>query len=275
MKKYIRLSAMIAGVLAASAIGMGTSVSAATPACITDVLNNCSSGNCTNVLSNCDNGNCGISLGNGCQVNAECVQNLLNCYGCSSDELKNIINTCGVLPDGSQCADCNADSGSLQQNIQVSQPSQQNTEASQPNQETSTPTVQQTENNSGYSLSDYENQVVSLINQIRAENGLSALTVNTQLSNVARIKAQDMHDNGYFSHNSPTYGSPFDMMKQYGISYRTAGENIAMGQSSPQAVVDAWMNSEGHRANILNAGYTQIGMGYVSDGNYWCQMFIG
>ena len=84
-----------------------------------------------------------------------------------------------------------------------------------------------------------------------------------------------MHDNQYFSHTSPTYGSPFDMMKQFGISYRTAGENIAMGQQSPQAVVDAWMNSEGHRANILNSSYTQIGMGYVADGNYWSQMFIG
>ncbi len=84
-----------------------------------------------------------------------------------------------------------------------------------------------------------------------------------------------MHDKRYFSHQSPTYGSPFDMMKQFGITYRTAGENIAMGQSTPQAVVNAWMNSEGHRANILNASFTQIGMGYVADGHYWTQQFIG
>ena len=77
-----------------------------------------------------------------------------------------------------------------------------------------------------------------------------------------------MHDKRYFSHQSPTYGSPFDMMKQFGITYRTAGENIAMGQSTPQAVVNAWMNSKGHRANILNASFTQIGMGYVADGHY-------
>ena len=84
-----------------------------------------------------------------------------------------------------------------------------------------------------------------------------------------------MKENHYFNHTSPVYGSPFDMMKTFGISYRTAGENIAMGQRTPEEVVNAWMNSEGHRANILNASFTQIGMGYVAEGNYWTQMFIG
>lgn len=121
----------------------------------------------------------------------------------------------------------------------------------------------------------FEEEVVELCNEIRAEYGLGTLTLNSDLSDVARAKSQDMHDKGYFSHQSPTYGSPFDMMKTFGISYRTAGENIAMGYTSPKAVVDAWMNSEGHRANILNASFTQIGVGYVKDGNYWTQMFIG
>ncbi len=123
--------------------------------------------------------------------------------------------------------------------------------------------------------STYEQQVIDLINEIRVKNGLSPLTENTALSRCAKAKSQDMHDKRYFSHQSPTYGSPFDMMKQFGITYRTAGENIAMGQSTPQAVVNAWMNSEGHRANILNASFTQIGMGYVADGHYWTQQFIG
>ena len=92
---------------------------------------------------------------------------------------------------------------------------------------------------------------------------------------MARTKSQDMRDKGYFSHTSPTYGSPFDMMKQFGISYRTAGENIAMGYSTPQAVVTGWMNSPGHRANILNGAFTEIGVGYVQSGGYWTQMFIG
>ena len=83
-----------------------------------------------------------------------------------------------------------------------------------------------------------------------------------------------MHNIGYFSHTSPTYGSPFDMMKNYGILYKAAGENIAQGQTSAQQVMNAWMNSSGHRANILNSTYTHIGVGYVSDGHYWTQMFI-
>lgn len=121
----------------------------------------------------------------------------------------------------------------------------------------------------------YEKEVIRLVNEIRVENGLSALTENWELSRVARYKSQDMHDLGYFSHTSPTYGSPFEMMKAFGLTYRTAGENIAMGYATPQAVVNAWMNSAGHRANILNASYTQIGVGYVADGNYWTQQFIG
>lgn len=124
------------------------------------------------------------------------------------------------------------------------------------------------------SVSSYESEVVRLVNEIRVQNGLSALKENWELSRVARYKSQDMKDKGYFSHNSPTYGTPFQMMKSFGISYRSAAENIAKGQKTPQAVVNAWMNSSGHRANILNASYTEIGVGYVRDGNIWTQMFI-
>ena len=113
------------------------------------------------------------------------------------------------------------------------------------------------------------------MNEIRQQNGLKPLTENWELSRVARYKSQDMLDNRYFSHTSPTYGSPFQMIKAFGLSYRTAGENIAKGYASPQAVVNCWMNSSGHRANILNVSYTQIGIGYVAQGNYWTQMFVG
>ena len=122
---------------------------------------------------------------------------------------------------------------------------------------------------------DLESQVVSLVNAERAKYGLPALKMDWELSRVARYKSQDMRDRGYFSHTSPTYGSPFDMMKKFGLSYRYAGENIAKGYSSPAAVVKGWMNSEGHRANILNKNFTKIDVGYVADGNYWTQMFIG
>ena len=125
------------------------------------------------------------------------------------------------------------------------------------------------------SVRAFEQEVVRLVNEQRVQNGLKPLTENWELSRVARYKSQDMVDNRYFSHTSPTYGSPFQMIRDFGISFRRAGENIAYGQRTPQAVVNAWMNSPGHRANILNAAYTQIGVGYVSNGNYWTQMFIG
>ena len=125
------------------------------------------------------------------------------------------------------------------------------------------------------SVSNFETEVVRLVNQIRSQNGLKPLTQDWQLSRVARVKSQDMADKNYFSHTSPTYGSPFDMMKSFGISYKTAAENIATGQKTPQSVVNAWMNSSGHRKNILNPSFTTIGVGYVAKGNIWTQMFIG
>ncbi|HDR7775731.1 CAP domain-containing protein [Bacillus cereus group sp. MYBK29-1] len=124
------------------------------------------------------------------------------------------------------------------------------------------------------SLSEFEQRVVELTNAERAKQGLPALKIDTELSKVARIKSEDMQKNNYFDHNSPTYGSPFDMMKKFGISYTSAGENIAQGQRTPEEVVQAWMNSAGHRANILNNGFTHIGVGYVESGNYWTQQFI-
>ncbi|MBQ8341104.1 MAG: LysM peptidoglycan-binding domain-containing protein [Clostridia bacterium] len=124
------------------------------------------------------------------------------------------------------------------------------------------------------SVRSFEQEVIRLVNAERAKYGLSPLTENWELSRVARYKSQDMKENRYFSHTSPVYGSPFQMIKSFGISYRSAGENIAKGYATPQAVVNGWMNSAGHRANILNASFTQIGVGYVASSHYWTQMFI-
>ena len=121
-------------------------------------------------------------------------------------------------------------------------------------------------------------QVVTLVNKERASNGLQSLASDSQLAKLAQMKAEDMAKNGYFSHTSPTYGSAFDMMKKYGVSYKTAGENIAKGQKTAQSVMNGWMNSSGHRANILKSDYTKIGVGYAkaSDGTtYWVQIFKG
>ena len=124
-------------------------------------------------------------------------------------------------------------------------------------------------------VGDFEKQVAELVNAERAKYGLSALTLRTDLCDGARAKSQDMHDQGYFAHQSPTYGTPFEMMKSRGIAYSYAGENIARGYPDPESVVNAWMNSEGHRANILSASFTAIGVGYVASGNYWTQWFVG
>ncbi|HEL4824394.1 TPA: sporulation protein [Clostridioides difficile] len=136
-------------------------------------------------------------------------------------------------------------------------------------------------NNSGStseSFSASQKEVVDLVNIERAKAGLNPLTLDSSISNVATKKSQDMIDNNYFSHNSPTYGSPFDMLKKFGISYKTAGENIAMGQKTPKEVVNAWMNSEGHRKNIMNPNFSKIGVGVAqkSGGSiYWTQIFVG
>ncbi|MFJ5715112.1 CAP domain-containing protein [Neobacillus sp. NPDC093127] len=124
-------------------------------------------------------------------------------------------------------------------------------------------------------VSQYVQQVIDLTNTQRSKNGLPALKADTQLNGVAQKKAVDMQQNHYFSHTSPTYGSPFDMMRDFGVTYKSAGENIAQGQRSPQEVVTAWMNSEGHRKNILSANYTHIGVGFEEAGKHWSQMFIG
>ncbi|MBB6730761.1 serine protease [Cohnella sp. CBP 2801] len=127
--------------------------------------------------------------------------------------------------------------------------------------------------NSGVTQSDYASQVVTLVNQERAKQGLSALKTDSKLTSVALAKAKDMYNNNYFDHNSPTYGSPFDMMKQFGVSYSYAGENIAKGQRDPQEVMTAWMNSAGHKANILNVNYKSIGVAYYN--GEWVQEFTG
>lgn len=118
--------------------------------------------------------------------------------------------------------------------------------------------------------------VLTLVNQERAKYGLNKLTLSNEMTHVATLKAQDMRDKNYFSHNSPTYGSPFEMLQKFGVKYTYAGENIAGGQSTPQQVMNDWLNSSGHRANILNKNYTELGVGYVKGGQYgtyWVQLF--
>ncbi|MFC0524415.1 CAP domain-containing protein [Pontibacillus salicampi] len=124
---------------------------------------------------------------------------------------------------------------------------------------------------------NFKQQVVDLTNKEREKKGLPKVKAFDELTNVAQKKSEDMVNNGYFSHNSPTYGSPFEMMDNFGIEYKTAAENIAAGQKTPEKVVKGWMNSAGHRKNILNNKVTHIGIGVERGGDmgiYWTQMFI-
>ncbi len=122
-----------------------------------------------------------------------------------------------------------------------------------------------------------EQKMIDLINSERMKNGLAALTVDMGAMKVARAKAEDLSKNQYFSHQSPTYGSPFDMLKSFNVTYKAAGENIA-GNSTVEAAHTALMNSSGHRANILGQNYTAVGIGIYSDSRYgkvFAQIFIG
>ena len=204
--------------------------------------------------SNCDINSVFEKLNNsGCNI-----QTVLNCN--VQDILNNIFNNCGEI--------------TFPQLPQKPETSPDNTPEAP-----SVPESPELPGNGGSSgeadsISEYESRVAELVNEQRAKYGLSPLKLSSDISAVARAKSQDMADNGYFSHTSPTYGSPFDMLKRFGISYKAAGENIAQGYSTPEAVVNGWMNSAGHRANILSENFTELGVGYVANGNYWTQMFV-
>lgn len=152
--------------------------------------------------------------------------------------------------------------------LRASNPQIKNTSSIKPGQKLTIPSQD--------TISDYEKEVVRLVNIEREKRGLQKLTLNAQICKVARIKSQDMINKKYFSHTSPTYGSPFRMMESFGIRFSAAGENIAYGQKTPAEVMKTWMNSPGHRENILSKTYTQIGVGLATSKTgvkYWTQLF--
>lgn len=148
-------------------------------------------------------------------------------------------------------------------------PDTEQTPESQPD---STPD-QTPEQDNGTAQGDYASQVAALVNAVRAQHSLAALTVDAKVQRAAQMRAAETAQS--FSHTRPNGSSFSTALTEAGVTYRTAGENIAYGQSTPQAVVDAWMNSSGHRANILSSRYTTIGVGYtvVNGTAYWAQLF--
>ena len=134
-------------------------------------------------------------------------------------------------------------------------------------------TEQQPEDDTGSMQGDFASQVVALVNAERAKHGLSALKVDAKVQQAALVRAKETAQS--FSHTRPNGSSFSTALTEAGVSYRRAGENIAYGQSTPQQVMNAWMNSSGHRANILNENFTTIGVGYtvINGTAYWTQMF--
>jgi len=127
------------------------------------------------------------------------------------------------------------------------------------------------------SMSAFAKEVVELVNKERVSNGLQPLKAHAKLTDCAQAKAQNMIDKNYFAHNSPTYGTPFDMIEQWGIKFTAAGENIAYGQKTPKEVMQTWMDSPGHRSNILSDSFAEIGVGVATTKTgviYWTQMFM-
>ena len=119
--------------------------------------------------------------------------------------------------------------------------------------------------------------VLALVNEARAQEGLAPLTLAQNLTQAAQVRAGELPV--LFSHTRPDGRSCFTALAEAGVAYRTAGENIAAGYATPEAVVDGWLHSEGHRANILNEDFTQMGVGHVQAadgyGDYWVQLFVG
>ncbi|MCX6644957.1 MAG: CAP domain-containing protein, partial [bacterium] len=127
----------------------------------------------------------------------------------------------------------------------------------------------------------YRSQMLSLLNQDRANNGLAPVAMDETMNTVAQYHAQDMSDQQYFDHINLDGWTPWKRMDYFGVTYFAAGENIAVGQDSPGEVETAWMNSTGHRANILNESFGKVGLGIVptspgdtyAPGYYWVQVF--
>ena len=135
------------------------------------------------------------------------------------------------------------------------------------------PSPETPEQDTSTQFHSYVEEIVALVNKECAKEGLAPLTLSTKVSAAAQVRAEEIVTS--FSHTRPNGSSFSTALNEQNVSYRRAGENIAWGQKSPEAVMNAWMNSSGHRANIMNGNFTSIGVGYyqINGVNYWCQLF--
>lgn len=169
--------------------------------------------------------------------------------------------------------------GGVPENPPVENPPAENPPAENPpaeNPPVENPAINDPSQDQNPSSDTDELKMLSLVNKEREKAGISPLVMDEELVKIARLKSQDLIDKNYFSHQSPTYGDPFAMMKNFGVTYSYAGENLA-GNHSVEKAHESLMNSPGHRANILNPNYTKIGIGIVEGGPYgimFTQLFI-
>ncbi|MGI6763898.1 MAG: S-layer homology domain-containing protein [Anaerovoracaceae bacterium] len=126
-------------------------------------------------------------------------------------------------------------------------------------------------------VSEYIDEAFRLTNKEREKAGVPLLSYNHDLEKAAQAKAEDMWKNDYFDHNSPVYGTPFELINKFNITYSSAGENIAYNYRTPKEVVNGWINSPSHKENLLHKGFTDVAFGFYdgsSSGMYWVQLFI-
>ena len=187
------------------------------------------------------------------KANCKNVQNILKqLKSCKNCDLNTLVKSGGYCPDGN----CSTKTPIKKAEKQSSKSTAVKPNASEFNEE-------------------YEAEVIRLVNAERAKQGLSVLSKDSGAVNAARVRAKEIVAS--FSHTRPDGRSCFTAASDLGVAYRTAGENIAYGYASPAQVVNGWMNSEGHRKNILSSSFSKIGVGcYSSNGVlYWSQFFIG
>lgn len=207
--------------------------------------------------------------------------NVIISYGsnCSKNDIQNILDRLNNCLPGIILPDCNlpviCPPGSTPGETPDQKPEQKPEQSpdqkpeQSPEQKPGQKPEQSPENESAFLL-----EVVRLVNEERAKEGLSALTLSERVQAAAMVRAAECEQS--FSHTRPDGSSFSTALKEQNVTYRSAGENIAWGQRSPEEVITAWMNSSGHRANIMNPNYTTIGVGYYKNANgtrYWCQLF--
>lgn len=183
---------------------------------------------------------------------------------CSPEELKEILSgLCDKFPNIPEVNQ--PDNGTGTPDVELPETDNNVPETNQPETDNNTPDTE---------VLSYAEQVVALVNAERAKAGLNALTLDTEIASAALVRAKETEIS--FSHTRPDGRHFSTALSDSGISFRGAGENIAWGQRSPEEVMNGWMNSEGHRANILNPNFTKIGVGYYQNAagrNYWTQLF--